>query len=304
VWVLVLSQDGEISVSWYVFFLFNRTTLQVFVTYLTGALYVRNCRWTIVTDRHSWNVSTQKAFSLPFSSILVNCAPSGEMHNYWLMLKCVFKKKYIIYWSLERRINFCEFKSSELTPICNGDGVCSLDGMRWAFNSTGSWESWEESKSLFYLWRAGRRNFCGLKDNSIFFVPVYEKVTFLLDVGRTGFWRLYHSIACWMSVTVCIHLRLGFSSHTSVALVMSVWIHQTAFVTFGAVNMACIQLKNGVLLENASVTTLSLLFLYSGCPMYSRTAYLSCEKYWPTMWRHMQCPANLPTSPTPRVWEQ
>ena len=43
---------------------------------------VRNCRWTIVTDRHSWNVSTQKAFSLPFAAILANCAPSGEMYNY------------------------------------------------------------------------------------------------------------------------------------------------------------------------------------------------------------------------------
>ena len=43
---------------------------------------VRNCRWTIVTDRHSWNVSTQKAFSLPFAAILVNCAPRGEMRNY------------------------------------------------------------------------------------------------------------------------------------------------------------------------------------------------------------------------------
>ena len=43
---------------------------------------VRNCRWTIVTDRHSWNVNTQNAFSLPFAAILVNCAPSGEMHNY------------------------------------------------------------------------------------------------------------------------------------------------------------------------------------------------------------------------------
>jgi hypothetical protein len=86
-------------------FLFNRPPLQVFVTYLTGALYVhplwfykhqhdnrvrsklfpnlvRNCRWTIVTDRHSWNVCTRKAFSLPFAAILVNCAPSGEMHNY------------------------------------------------------------------------------------------------------------------------------------------------------------------------------------------------------------------------------
>ena len=43
---------------------------------------VRNWRWTIVTDRHSWNVSTQNAFFLPFVAILVNCAPSGEIHNY------------------------------------------------------------------------------------------------------------------------------------------------------------------------------------------------------------------------------
>ena len=43
---------------------------------------VWNCHWTIVTDRHSWNVSTQNAFSLPFAAILVNCAPCGEMHNY------------------------------------------------------------------------------------------------------------------------------------------------------------------------------------------------------------------------------
>ena len=115
-------------------FLFNRTTLQVFVTYLAGALYVhplwfckhqhdnrvrpklflacqrwwfqwrfwfvpsvpgyvgeeeehkpdlvRNCCWTVVTDRHSWTVSTQNAFSLPFAASLVNCAPSGEMHDY------------------------------------------------------------------------------------------------------------------------------------------------------------------------------------------------------------------------------
>ena len=41
-----------------------------------------DCRWAIVTDRHSWNVSTQNAFSLLSTAILVNCAPSGEMHNY------------------------------------------------------------------------------------------------------------------------------------------------------------------------------------------------------------------------------
>ena len=43
---------------------------------------VRNCRWTIVSDWHSCNVSTQNAFLLPFAAILVSCAPSGEMHNY------------------------------------------------------------------------------------------------------------------------------------------------------------------------------------------------------------------------------
>jgi hypothetical protein len=34
-------------------------------------------------DQHDNQVrSTQNAFSLPFAAILVNCAPSGEMHNY------------------------------------------------------------------------------------------------------------------------------------------------------------------------------------------------------------------------------
>jgi len=42
----------------------------------------RYCLWTIVNDGHSWNVSTQNAFSLPFAVILVNCAPSEVMHNY------------------------------------------------------------------------------------------------------------------------------------------------------------------------------------------------------------------------------
>ena len=36
----------------------------------------------ILTDRHSWNVSTQNAFSLSFAAILVNRAPSGEIRNY------------------------------------------------------------------------------------------------------------------------------------------------------------------------------------------------------------------------------
>ena len=62
-------------------FLFNRTTLQVFVTYLTGALYVHPLSFY----KHQLDNrvrSTQNAFSLPFADVFVNCAPSGEMHNY------------------------------------------------------------------------------------------------------------------------------------------------------------------------------------------------------------------------------
>jgi len=62
-------------------FLFNRTTLQVFVSYLTGALYVHPL-WFYKHQHDNRVCSTQNAFSLPFAAILVNCAPSGEMHNY------------------------------------------------------------------------------------------------------------------------------------------------------------------------------------------------------------------------------
>ena len=61
-------------------FLFNRTTLQVFVTYLTGALYVHPL-WFYKHQHDNRVRSTQNAFSLPFATIFVNCAPSGEMHN-------------------------------------------------------------------------------------------------------------------------------------------------------------------------------------------------------------------------------
>ena len=63
------------------FFLFNGTTLQVFVTYLTGALYVHPL-WFYKHQHDNRVRSTQNTFSLPFAAILVNCAPSGEMHNY------------------------------------------------------------------------------------------------------------------------------------------------------------------------------------------------------------------------------
>ena len=68
-------------------FLFNRTTHQVFVTYLTGALYVHPL-WFYKHQHENllrsklFVVCQHVAFSLPFATILVNCAPSGEMHNY------------------------------------------------------------------------------------------------------------------------------------------------------------------------------------------------------------------------------
>jgi len=64
-----------------IFFLFNRTTLQVFVTYLTGALYVHPL-WFYKHQHDNRVRSTQNSFSLLFAAILANCAPSGEMHNY------------------------------------------------------------------------------------------------------------------------------------------------------------------------------------------------------------------------------
>jgi len=62
-------------------FLFNRTALQVFVTYITGALYLHPL-WFYKHQHDNRVRSTQNAFSLPFAAIVVNCAPSVEMHNY------------------------------------------------------------------------------------------------------------------------------------------------------------------------------------------------------------------------------
>jgi len=68
-------------------FSFNRTTLHVFVTYLTGALHMHplwfykhqhdnRVRSKLFVARGRW------WFQWRFAAILVNCAPSGEMHNY------------------------------------------------------------------------------------------------------------------------------------------------------------------------------------------------------------------------------
>jgi len=52
-----------------------------FFTCLTGALYV-NPLWFYKHQHDNRVRSTQNAFSLLFAAILVNCAPSREMHNY------------------------------------------------------------------------------------------------------------------------------------------------------------------------------------------------------------------------------
>jgi hypothetical protein len=69
------------------FFLFNRTTLQFFVTYLTGALYVHALRFH--KHQHDNRVRSKLFvmcqlwwFQWRFAAILVNCAPSEERHNY------------------------------------------------------------------------------------------------------------------------------------------------------------------------------------------------------------------------------
>jgi len=68
-------------------FLFNRTTLQVFVTYLTDALYVHpSWFYKHQHDNHVCSelyVACQRWwFQWRFAAILVNSASSGEMHNY------------------------------------------------------------------------------------------------------------------------------------------------------------------------------------------------------------------------------
>ena len=64
------------------YFLFNRTTLQVFVTYLTGALYMHPLRFYKNQQENRVRSKLFVASHSPFAAILVNCAPSGEMNNY------------------------------------------------------------------------------------------------------------------------------------------------------------------------------------------------------------------------------
>jgi len=70
------------------YILFNRTTFQVFVPYLTGALYVHPL-W-FYKHQHDNRVRSKLFvacrrwwFQWRLAAILVHCAPSGEMPNYW-----------------------------------------------------------------------------------------------------------------------------------------------------------------------------------------------------------------------------
>jgi hypothetical protein len=81
----------------HMYFLFNRTTLQVFVTYLTGALYVHPL-W-FYKHQHDNRVRSKLFvicqrwwFQWRFAVILVNYTPSGEMHNY--CTPHIIKEKY------------------------------------------------------------------------------------------------------------------------------------------------------------------------------------------------------------------
>ena len=69
----------------------------VFVTYLTGALYV-HLLWFYKHQHDNRVRSTQNVFSMPLAAILVNCAPSGEMHNYCNTAH--HKRKLRISWSI------------------------------------------------------------------------------------------------------------------------------------------------------------------------------------------------------------
>jgi hypothetical protein len=67
-------------------FLFNRTTLQVFVSYFTGALYVHLLWFYKHQHDNQFHSKLSVAchrwwFQWWFATIQVNCAPSGEMHD-------------------------------------------------------------------------------------------------------------------------------------------------------------------------------------------------------------------------------
>jgi hypothetical protein len=122
-------------------FLFNRTTLQVFVTYHTGALYMHPL-WFCKHQHDNRVCSTQNAFSLPFAAILVNCAPSGEMLNYCTphIIKENFEN-FLIHWCNYILLSqvYCVWQVVKTPTIIFNNPVCFLSWfILWLLESLNS----------------------------------------------------------------------------------------------------------------------------------------------------------------------
>ena len=120
---------------------------------------VRNCRWTFITDRRSWNVSTQNAFSLLFATILVNCAPSGEMHNYCtpLIIKENFEN-FLIHWCNNILLSqvYCIWQVVKIQTIIWNNPVLSH---HFAFELNEHFGNWSSTSDLLST-QFGNQAFC------------------------------------------------------------------------------------------------------------------------------------------------
>jgi len=135
-------------------FLFNRTTLQVFVTYLTGALYVHPL-W-FYKHQHDNRVRSKLFvacqrwwFQWRFAAILVNSAPSGEMHNY--CIPHFIKENYENF--LIHRCNYillsqvyCVWQDVKTTTIIFNNPL--LNGILQNRSLCGHWKMWWKKINL------------------------------------------------------------------------------------------------------------------------------------------------------------
>ena len=120
-------------------FLFNRTTLQVFVTYFTGALYVHPL-W-FYKHQHENRVRSKLfaaclhvAFSLLFAAILLNCAPSIEMHDCYTphIIKENFENFLIHRWNyiLLSQV-YCAWQVVKTPTVILNNSIYSLTQFNW-----------------------------------------------------------------------------------------------------------------------------------------------------------------------------
>jgi len=128
VWVLTTCHTQYTSDSSICIFSLYRTTLQVLVTYVKGALYVHPL-WFHIHQHDNRVRSIQNAFSLPFAAILVNCAPSGEMYNYCTphIIKENFENFLIHRWNyiLLSQV-YCVWQVVKIQTIILNNPVCKL----------------------------------------------------------------------------------------------------------------------------------------------------------------------------------